>query len=107
MPLLVSRTGTSPLLGHGLPLGIDPEPGYGESELLLNDGDLVFAFTDGLIEARRAGEMYGLDRLARLVDGWSRMLSPEALVRAVHEEVAGWADGLSDDAVALALRRHA
>ena len=32
---------------------------------------------------------------------------PKELVRAVHEEVTGWADGISDDAVALALRRTA
>jgi GAF domain-containing protein len=107
MPLLVSAAGTTPLLGHGLPLGIDASPGYGESELVLNEGDLVFAYTDGLIEARRSGRMYGLERLVRLVDGWSRLLTPESLVRAVHEEIVGWADGLGDDAVALALKRHA
>jgi hypothetical protein len=28
-------------------------------------------------------------------------------VRVVHEDVAAWADGISDDAVALALRRGA
>ena len=32
---------------------------------------------------------------------------PQELVRAVHEDVTGWADGISDDAVALALRRTA
>ena len=32
---------------------------------------------------------------------------PQELVRAVHEDVMGWADGISDDAVALALRRTA
>ena len=35
-----------------------------ESELKLEPGDLVFAHTDGLIEARQAGEMYGTERLA-------------------------------------------
>jgi hypothetical protein len=29
----------------------------------------------------------------------------QALVHAVHEDVTGWADGISDDAVALAVRR--
>ena len=65
----------------------------------------MFAHTDGLIEARRAGEMYGADRLARFVAGAARSHSPAKLVRAVHDEVTGWADGISDDAVALALRR--
>ena len=34
------------------------------------------------------------------------VLRPDGLVRAVHEEVASWSDGLSDDSVALALRRR-
>ncbi|HEV7845609.1 MAG TPA: SpoIIE family protein phosphatase, partial [Thermoleophilaceae bacterium] len=75
-------------------------------ELRLEQDDLVFAHTDGLIEARRSGEMYGADRLARLVVSATRTQSPTELVRTVHEEVSAWADGISDDAVALALRRN-
>jgi GAF domain-containing protein len=105
-PLHVSGALARPLEGHGLPLGIDPDPGYGEAVLRLEPGDLVFAFTDGLIEARRGGEMYGDRRLTRLVADRAATLSPDGLVRAVHEEVASWSDGLSDDCVALALRRR-
>jgi GAF domain-containing protein len=93
------------LESHGLPLGVLEGQEYGWSELELERGDLVFAHTDGLIEARRAGEMYGADRLVRFVLGAAGSQSPKELVRAVHEEVTGWADGISDDAVALALRR--
>jgi GAF domain-containing protein len=104
-PLHVSGGSVRPLAGHGLPLGIDDSPGYGESELRLGAGELVFAYTDGLIEARRAGEMYGDERLMRLIAEHAPRVAPEGLVRAVHEEVASWSDGLSDDSVALALRR--
>jgi sigma-B regulation protein RsbU (phosphoserine phosphatase) len=104
-PLHVSGGSARALAGHGLPLGIDDSPGYGESELHLKPGELVFAYTDGLIEARHGGEMYGAERLARLVAEHAPRISPEALVRVVHEEVVAWSDGLSDDAVALALRR--
>jgi hypothetical protein len=51
--------------------------------------------------------MYGAARLAELVAAVSGEYSPQELVRAVHDDVAGWADGISDDAVALALRRAA
>jgi GAF domain-containing protein len=105
-PLHVSTNGAAPLAGHSLPLGIDPSPVYGQGELRLAPGELVFAYTDGLIEARRGGEMYGDERLTRLVAARARTLGPEALVRAVHEEVASWSDGLTDDSVALALRRR-
>jgi len=106
-PLHVSRDGVRRLDGHGLPLGIDQGVAYGAGELELGAGDVVFAYTDGLIEARRSGEMYGAERLEGLVCRHARELHPQELVRSVHDEIAGWASGLSDDAVALALRRRA
>jgi hypothetical protein len=106
-PLHVRGETVRPLESHGLPLGVLERQTYTSSVLELEQGDLVFAHTDGLIEARRSGEMYGADRLARFVAGAAGSQSPKELVRAVHEEVAGWADGISDDAVALALRRTA
>jgi serine phosphatase RsbU (regulator of sigma subunit) len=105
-PLLASADGVRPLAGHGLPLGVDDRPRYGECELRLRDGDLVFAYTDGLIEARRGGEIFGSERLVRLVERAAGAMSAERLVRFVHGEIATWADGLTDDAVALALRRR-
>jgi phosphoserine phosphatase RsbU/P len=96
-----------PLESHGLPLGVFERHGYSESELPLERGDLVFAHTDGLIEARREGVMYGTERLSRLVSGLADSNGAQELVRRVHEDVTGWADGISDDAVALALRRCA
>ena len=55
LPPLHVRGGTvCPLDSHGLPLGVLERHGYSESELRLERGDLVFAHTDGLIEARRA-----------------------------------------------------
>jgi GAF domain-containing protein len=105
-PLLVGRSGgASELGGHGLPLGVDAQPDYRSRELELEPGDLVLAYSDGLIEARRDGETYGSERLSRFVVERSRGLAPQELVRAAHDEVAAWANGLSDDAVALAIRR--
>jgi GAF domain-containing protein len=106
-PLHIRGGSVCPLDGNGLPIGVLERHGYSESELLLERGDLVFAHTDGLIEARRAGEMYGTERLARLVAGLAESHPPQELVRAVHEDVTAWAEGISDDAVALALRRTA
>jgi serine phosphatase RsbU (regulator of sigma subunit) len=106
-PLHVRDGSARPLDGHGLPLGVLESVSYSSSELELERGDLVFAHTDGLIEARRSGEMYGERRLAELVVPAAATHSPRELVRAVHEEVSEWADAISDDAVALALRRTA
>jgi GAF domain-containing protein len=104
-PLHVSGSSVRALEPHGLPLGIEAEARYGESELELAAGDLVFAFTDGLVEARRDTETYGLERLSSLVVRLTQAIRPEELVGAVHDEIAEWSGGLGDDAVALALRR--
>jgi GAF domain-containing protein len=105
-PLRIRGHAVEPLDSHGLPLGVDPVDRYGESELTLEPGDLVFAYTDGLIEARRSGETYGNGRLMGFLARRAGALGPAELVRTVHEEVTEWADGLADDTVALALRRH-
>jgi len=105
-PIHVSGPCVRTLEPHGLPLGIESSPGYGESELELAPGDLVFAFTDGLVEARRGQETYGTRRLATIVGSLAQSLAPEDLVSAVHDEITDWSGGLGDDAVALALRRR-
>ena len=43
------------------------EPGYEERDLQLEHAVLLLAYSDGLIEARRDGELYGVDRLTALV----------------------------------------
>jgi GAF domain-containing protein len=104
-PLLIRGGAACPLDSHGLPLGVLDGQRYSSSELRFKRHDLVFAHTDGLIEARRAGEMYGSERLAQMVVAEARKHKPRELVRAVHDEVMEWADAISDDAVAMALRR--
>jgi GAF domain-containing protein len=104
-PLRVRDGRAEPLDLHGLPLGVDDVRSYSESDLSLAGGDLVFAYTDGLVEARRDGEVYGQERLAAMVARLAGTHAPAELVAAMHEEVAAWGDGLDDDAVALALRR--
>jgi len=105
-PLHVSRGSVGELAATGVPLGVERNAVYAEHELELADGDMIFAYTDGLVEARRDEETYGPARFAALVAHLAGSLGPQELTRAVHDEVAGWAGGLSDDAVALALRRR-
>ena len=105
-PLIASGGEIRRLDARDLPLGVAVPAEFEEAELDLNDRELLFAYTDGLIEARRSGEIYGHDRLSELVGARAATLGPEDLVRAVHGEISDWAGGLTDDAVALALRRR-
>jgi GAF domain-containing protein len=105
-PFCLSGGSTRELEATGVPLGVEAAARYGERELELTDGDLVFAYTDGLVEARRGEEAYGAARLARLVRSLAASEDPEQLAKRVHEEVVAWSGALGDDAVALALRRR-
>jgi serine phosphatase RsbU (regulator of sigma subunit) len=104
-PLHLSGDEIRELGATGVPLGVTEGTTYGERKLKLRDDDLVFAYTDGLVEARREGESFGEERLAELVRRLAPTLEPEQLAKRVHEEVVAWSGGLGDDAVALALRR--
>jgi GAF domain-containing protein len=94
------------LRGTGLPLGVDDDASYGTDEAPLHPGDLVFACTDGLTEARREGRQFGDERLVALLAEHGRTMHPEALVELLHREAEAWAPALDDDMVILALRRR-
>ena len=56
-----------PLGGTGLPLGIEPGQSYAEEWARLEPGSVVVLYTDGVLEARRDGDLYGEERLDRLL----------------------------------------
>jgi serine phosphatase RsbU (regulator of sigma subunit) len=93
------------LEAHGLVLGIDGGQEYTESHVELPSGASLVLYTDGVIEARRDGELYGDDRLdALLVE--RRDLPARALASAVAEDARGFAGGdLSDDLAVVVIRR--
>jgi GAF domain-containing protein len=102
--LLPAGGGEHPLRATGLPLGVG-DGTWGEEELPFEAGDVLFAATDGLAEARREGRFFGEARLPDLLAEHARRLGPEALVALVRREVEAWAPQLDDDVVILALRR--
>jgi GAF domain-containing protein len=105
-PVLLSAGGEERELGRGgLPLGVDEDGRYSASEAPFGPGDLVFAATDGLTEARREGRQFGDERLGALLAEHGRDMEADALVRLVHREAEAWAPALDDDVVILALRR--
>jgi len=105
-PLVVKRDGTvQELPTTGLPLGIEDDVEHDEHALVLEPGELLFAATDGLIEARREGELFGLDRVRELVADHGTQVHPQALGALLHASADGWAQQLSDDVAIIALQR--
>ncbi|HEY4235758.1 MAG TPA: GAF domain-containing SpoIIE family protein phosphatase [Gaiellaceae bacterium] len=96
---------TRPLEAHGLVLGIDSGQEYAESHEELAGGSSLVLYTDGVIEARRDGELYGNDRLDALL-AEQHELPARALAAAVAEDAREFAGGdLSDDLAVVVIRR--
>ena len=105
-PRLLGARGSERQLGPtGLPLGIQEDGAYEEREAPFQADDLLFAFTDGLSEARRSGELFGDTRLDDLLAEHARTLEADALVRLVHRRAEEFSPLLHDDVAILALRR--
>lgn len=69
LPLL-RRTGQPPVpVGeHGHLIGILPAADFPDTDLVLQPGDALVLFTDGVTEGRRGGGFYGTERLIQVVD---------------------------------------
>lgn len=105
-PRIVLPDGSGrPLEAHGLVLGIDGGQEYAESHAELMPGSSLVLYTDGVVEARRNGELYGDDRLDALL-AERHDLSAAALASAVAEDAREFAGGdLSDDLAVVVIRR--
>jgi serine phosphatase RsbU (regulator of sigma subunit) len=53
-------------LPGGLPLGVVDEVAYDEVRLYLHPGDRMLLMSDGVVEARQSGELFGFDRVHNL-----------------------------------------
>lgn len=64
-PILARGSKIEKLRVSGIPIIIlFPDPEYEQKETILDSGDRLFLFTDGIIEAKnRYGEQFGMDRL--------------------------------------------
>jgi serine phosphatase RsbU (regulator of sigma subunit) len=107
-PRVLLEDGTVQALdATGIVLGIDSGQAYDEIRAPLPVGASIVLYTDGVIEARRNGELYGAERLDRLLAA-KRARSPAALARAVTEDARAFARGeISDDLAVVVIRRTA
>jgi serine phosphatase RsbU (regulator of sigma subunit) len=105
-PRIVSSTGAvSPLDARGLVLGVELGQEYEDVHGTLHAGDALVLYTDGVIEARREGELYGHERLDRVL-AERASLSPAELAQAVLADCRSFARGeLADDCAVVVVRR--
>lgn len=103
---LLRRTSAEVLrLGMGsLPLGVYPDETWKAHEAAVERGDMLIMYTDGVIEARRDGELFGEARLGDLVAGAEAAVAD--LPRFIVDRVLDFSGGeLRDDLALLVVSR--
>jgi serine phosphatase RsbU (regulator of sigma subunit) len=72
---------------------------------LLPPGGSLVLYTDGVVEARRDGELYGTERLDALLAEHCQ-LAPRPLARRVADDARRWGgEALTDDLAVVVIRR--
>jgi phosphoserine phosphatase RsbU/P len=106
-PLLLPRAGApAPVAGGGLPIGMIEDAVFEEHHLLLEPGDRLYLYTDGVSEASdAAGNEFGIDRLRAAIE-CHRALPLGTGLETIVSGVRDWCGGrLRDDVSLLALER--
>ena len=106
-PMLLRGADFQMLNSTGTVVGAFPFARYEEKTVLLEHGDILVAYTDGIAEPENAyGEMFGEDRLKDLVVKYSKADSSEIIARSM-EAVNQWTGSseLQDDMTMVVVRR--
>jgi sigma-B regulation protein RsbU (phosphoserine phosphatase) len=73
-------------------LGWFPDPHLVNQSIMLETGDRLVLFTDGIIESRsKEGEMFGMERLANCICTHSA-LEPDALAEEIIQQLIFFSD---------------
>ena len=101
------------LTGTGMPLGVTEDAFWEEAIVVLNSGDVLTLFTDGVTEAQnKAGEFFGEERVQvsieeslsdQKVSGKSAETTLDKLLQCVHQFVGS--APRSDDITLMVIRR--
>ena len=92
----------------GLAMGLMEDFGYSSKREVLQPGETLFLYTDGLTDATNLnGELFGKERLEGTLDG-SAGRSPEDIVNHVWAEIGSFSTGTAaaDDMTCLVLHRR-
>src|SRR5262249_52445115 len=105
-PRLVLPDGSvSGLEAGGLVLGVEPGQRYEEVRAELPTGAAVVLYTDGVVEARKGSELYGVERLDALLAAHAD-LPAQRLAHAIVADCRAWGGGdLPDDVAVVVIRR--
>ncbi|HEX4757907.1 MAG TPA: PP2C family protein-serine/threonine phosphatase [Terracidiphilus sp.] len=108
-PLVLRADGSAHWLEpNGAPVGMLPDSSYQENVVQLNAGDLVIAYSDGVIEATNpAGEEWGVEGLlnASATSETQCSMSAEEIVQSIFNSMDEFSRGCQTDDATLAVLR--
>jgi phosphoserine phosphatase RsbU/P len=103
--IMAGHGGVLRIESTGLPLGMFHEVDFSATRVNLEIGDMLFLYTDGLSEARRAEDEYGVDRVSHLVRQ-AAAKRPAELIASCLSDLRTFIDGPPfDDLTLLAIQR--
>ncbi len=108
-PVLVTADGSMKHLeASGLMIGAFDFATWQEESVEMHEGDVLTVFTDGVTEAQRGDDLYGEQRLEKLLVA-TRAESPEGIVGHLMDDINGFMGDAprSDDITMLMLKRVA
>lgn len=88
------------IAGTGTLLGVFSEATFGQTSIELQPEDGLVLYTDGVTEARRGSDMFGVDGLEDLLSETGQR-EAKVIVDAIVEAVAGYDDAAADDDLAI------
>jgi serine phosphatase RsbU (regulator of sigma subunit) len=105
-PRLVLPDGrVEPIAARGLALGIDAPQAYETVSVEFPPGATVVLYTDGVVEARADGELFGVPRFDALLAA-QRHLPAREIALAALGACRDWSDGeLTDDFAVVVIKR--
>jgi sigma-B regulation protein RsbU (phosphoserine phosphatase) len=105
LPLLRSKDGSLRAVGEpGSVLGVLEVPALHDFPVVLDPGDTLLLFTDGVTEGRRGAEFYGEKRIATVAA--VEHTSASGLVQALLADVLEFQGGDTRDDIAIVAIRH-
>ena len=88
------------------PMGLDEYNNYSEEEFMLDEGDILFLYTDGVVEAiNKNKELFGIDRLTNELKAMGS-IDTKSIVLGIEQKLSEFASGVEqfDDITMLCFK---
>lgn len=103
VPFLIRGSKVERVDVTGMPLGMWPRLDVGVKELTLEPGDKLVFYTDGVIEARFEGELYGEDRLRAFLEDNTDLEANQLAARIELEAITFQDANVHDDIAVMVI----